>query len=184
MKILAIDPGTNHSGFVEYDTLHGRIRRSESKWENASLLDWLRQESCWRDCEQNVLVVEDIEGMGLAVGKSTFLTCRWSGRFQEAWEAQGGRVEWVGRGEEKITLCGRATYRDPRTGKMRGVKDPEIRRAIIERFPAVGGGKVPQVGTKKNPGPLYGVASHAWSALAVAVTWAIRQGQFNGGIHG
>ena len=80
MKILAIDPGTTASGGVEYDATDGRVIRSEARWENAALLDWLRQEACWRDPAQNVLVVEDIEGMGLAVGKSTFLTCRWSGR--------------------------------------------------------------------------------------------------------
>jgi hypothetical protein len=30
--------------------------------------------------------------------------------------------------------------------------------------------KLGVVGTKKNPGPLFGMKSHAWAALGVAVT--------------
>ena len=48
-------------------------------------------------------------------------------------------------------------------------KDGNIRQAIIDRYPANGGGKTPQIGTKKHPGPLYGVSKDVWSALAVAI---------------
>jgi hypothetical protein len=41
-------------------------------------------------------------------------------------------------------------------------KDKNIRQALLD--------KVGPVGVKKTPGPCYGVKSHAWSALAVAVT--------------
>jgi len=41
-------------------------------------------------------------------------------------------------------------------------KDANIRQALID--------KLGPVGTKKSPGPLWGVKSHIWSALAVAVT--------------
>ena len=42
----------------------------------------------------------------------------------------------------------------------------------MKLFPAVDlfGGKEAAVGTKKAPGPLHGVKSHLWSALALAVT--------------
>jgi hypothetical protein len=40
-------------------------------------------------------------------------------------------------------------------------KDPNVRQALLD--------KIGPVGTKKNPGPLYGVSGHGWSALAVAV---------------
>jgi len=59
--------------------------------------------------------------------------------------------------------------------KNNRAKDANIRQALLDRFPATGGGKAPQIGTKKQPGPLYGVTSHLWSALAVAVTWADTQ---------
>ena len=49
----------------------------------------------------------------------------------------------------KIHLC----------GTMKA-KDANIRQALIDKH-----GKV---GTAKNKGPLYGISSHLWSALAVA----------------
>jgi hypothetical protein len=40
-------------------------------------------------------------------------------------------------------------------------KDANVRQALIDRFGPVG--------TKKQPGKLYGVATHYWAALGVAV---------------
>jgi hypothetical protein len=114
--------------------------------------------------------IETIESMGLAVGKSTLETMRWVGRLQEAWEQHGSSAILVKRSDEKMTLCGRVTFKNPSTGKLKAVADAQIRQAVIDRFPATGGGKVPQVGTKANPGPLYGVSGHAWSALAIVLT--------------
>ena len=54
-------------------------------------------------------------------------------------------------------------------------KDANIRQALLDRFPATGGGKTPQIGTKAQPGPLYGIKSHLWAALGVAVTFADKQ---------
>jgi hypothetical protein len=47
--------------------------------------------------------------------------------------------------------------------------DTEVRGALIERF---GPTKELAIGTKKKPGPLYGITSHHWAALAIAVTAA------------
>ena len=52
--------------------------------------------------------------------------------------------------------------------KNNRAKDKNIRQALIDRF---GPGKA-AIGTKKAPGPLYGLKSHLWSALAVAVVAA------------
>jgi hypothetical protein len=57
-------------------------------------------------------------------------------------------------------------------GGNQRAKDPNIRQALLDIFPGTGGGATPQIGTKAKPGPLYGVTSHAWSALAVAITVA------------
>jgi len=54
-------------------------------------------------------------------------------------------------------------------------KDGNIRQALIDRFPATGGGKIPQIGTKAKPGPLYGFSRDKWAALAVAVTFQDQQ---------
>jgi hypothetical protein len=57
----------------------------------------------------------------------------------------------VYRHQVKMHICGH-----PRA------KDSNIRQALID--------KLGPVGTKAAPGPLYGVKSHAWAAVAVAVT--------------
>jgi hypothetical protein len=49
-------------------------------------------------------------------------------------------------------------------------KDSNVRQALLDLFPRSGGGATPQIGTKSQPGPLYGVSTHAWPALGVAVT--------------
>lgn len=45
-------------------------------------------------------------------------------------------------------------------------RDKMVRARLIEMF---GGDRATAIGTVKRPGPLHGVASHAWAALAVAV---------------
>jgi hypothetical protein len=98
---------------------------------------------------QGHFVIEKIACMGMAVGEDVFETVFWSGRFcQASWS-----FDRVTRAEAKMHLC----------GSMRA-KDANIRQALIDKLG-------PQ-GTKKNPGPTYGISKHLWSALAVAVTYA------------
>jgi hypothetical protein len=140
--ILAIDPGTTQSGWCRFHD--GRVYDSGVD-TNADVLD--RIKSPYR---VNTLAIEMIAGMGMIVGKETFDTCRWIGRFQQAWYDPES-VRLVFRRDVKLHLCG-----NPRA------KDPNIRQALID--------KLGPKGTKASPGPLYGVTSHAWSALAIAVT--------------
>ena len=136
--ILAIDPGTTHSAFVQYragEILdHGWIPNAE-----------MRQVLIGREYDR--CAIEMIASYGMAVGASTFMTCLWIGRFTEV-----SRVEPVlcFRKDIKLFLC----------GTMRA-KDGNIRQALLD---LVG----PQ-GTKPKPGPTYGIKSHSWAALAVAV---------------
>jgi hypothetical protein len=65
-------------------------------------------------------------------------------------QVQGGDVSLVFRRDVKLHLCD-----SPRA------KDGNVRQALLDRLG-------PQ-GTKKAPGPTYGVKSHEWAALAVAV---------------
>lgn len=154
MTILAIDPGTTQSGWCllgEGGVLGAGVL------ENEQLLERLRGVS-----PDVRLCIEMIASYGMAVGREVFETCVWIGRFQQAWHDPGA-VELVYRKDVKIHLCG--------TTKA---KDPNIRRALLDMFPRTGGGKTPQIGTKSQPGPLYGVSSHAWPALGVAVTAAAK----------
>ena len=114
--------------------------------ENADLFELIA-------CHGGPIAIEMIASYGMAVGKEVFETCVWIGRFVQA--AGVDRVRLVYRKDVKLHLCG-----SPRA------KDANIRQALIDRW----GGKAEAVGTVKRPGPLYGVKSHAWAALAVAVT--------------
>jgi hypothetical protein len=97
--------------------------------------------------EYDRCAIEMIASYGMAVGASTFETCVWIGRFTEV-----ARVEPVlcYRKDIKLFLC----------GTMRA-KDANVRQALLD---FVG----PQ-GTKAKPGTTYGIKSHSWAALAVAV---------------
>lgn len=104
------------------------------------------------ETHSDVLVaIEYIDFMGMAVGSGVLQTVFNSGRLYVA--AKVCRL--IPRRDIKLHLCGTAR-----------AKDPNVRQSLID--------KVGPVGTKKNPGPCYGVSNHLWSALAVAVT-AIEQ---------
>ena len=170
MIAVGIDPGTNKSGVVVFDNEAQAVTYS-AELANEDLLLSLRGGGPLDVNDVDQVYVENIEAMGLAVGKTTFQTCIWIGRFLEAFAVlTGGEAHLVSRGDEKTVLCGAATFRNPETGKRKAVGDSQIRRALIERFPGTGGGATPQVGTKTKPGPLYGVSGHCWQALAVVVT--------------
>jgi hypothetical protein len=154
--ILAIDPGNQLSAYCVYfpdtHTLgdFGKVPNDELRKILKSRMDW-----------DHHYAVEMVASYGMAVGKSVFDTCVWIGRYMQIIEHRGKEPELIYRQEVKRTLC---------NGNMRA-KDSNIRQAIIDRFPATGGGKNPTVGIKANPGPLFGVSADVWAALGVALTY-------------
>lgn len=150
-KVLAIDPGTTESAFVLYD---GRRPLDYGIAENETMrVKLARQMSgIWDGAD---LVVEMVASYGMPVGREVFETCVWIGRFIEAW---AGPYSLVYRQKVKLHLCGQAR-----------AKDANIRQALLDRF---GPGKERAVGNKKQPGPLHGIKSDVWQALALAVTFA------------
>lgn len=149
MTVLAIDPGSELSAFVRYD---GLIRQ-HGKVENGAVLETLYATRIGPTPTFDHVAIEMIASYGMSVGKTVFETCVWIGRFLEAWS---GPYTLVYRREVKIHLCHTAQS-----------KDANVREALLDRW----GGKVAAIGTKKAPGPLHGISSDQWSALAVAVTW-------------
>lgn len=149
MNILALDPGTAETGWVEYRD--GRVHDSGVD-ANQTVLQVLQNYH-----DGHTLAIEMVASYGMPVGREVFETCVWIGRFVQAWHAPE-QVRLVYRKDVKLHLC-----QDSRA------KDPNVRQAILDLFPRTGGGKTPQIGTKGQPGPLYGVSSHAWSALGVAL---------------
>lgn len=150
MTLYGLDPGTTESALVCISS--GGIRGH--LWPNADLLRALRGVRV----AHKPLVIEQIESMGMAVGREVFETVCWAGRFCEAWESPGWPVVWLTRRAVKLHLCGTSR-----------AKDTNVRQALLDRY----GGKA---ATKKG-GPLYGMKSHLWSALALAVTYQEQQDQ-------
>jgi hypothetical protein len=113
MVILAIDPGTEKSAFVYYDTVDEIIQHKGIVTNTEMLLHA-------RSGKYDHLVVEMIASYGMSVGASIFTTCVWIGRFIEA---SPNNHSLVYRRDEKIFLC----------GSMKA-KDANIRQALIDLF--------------------------------------------------
>jgi hypothetical protein len=147
--ILAIDPGTTQSGWCVL--LDGNRVTASGVAPNDEVARMISDHAAYD------LAIEMFASYGMPVGKEVFETCVWIGRFMECYY-DPDRVRLVYRKDVKLHLCG--------TTKA---KDANIRQALIDLFPATGGGKTPQIGIKDKPGPLFGVSSHAWPALGVAI---------------
>lgn len=149
MSLLAIDPGTSESAWILYNKgkiLHSRIENNEQVLN--ILLNPIKMLGC-DGAGIKYLAIEKIESYGMAVGASVFETVFWTGRFVQAWTGQSYRIP---RKHIKMHLC----------QSMRA-KDANIRQVLID--------KLGPPGTKKNKGGTFGIASHLWAALAVAVTF-------------
>lgn len=145
MTVLAIDPGPEQSAYVLFDGARVEDHNIIGNWD---IFHELQVQSF------GAVVLEQIESFGMAVGKEVFETVFWTGRFYQA--SMGTRVERLSRRDVKLHLCQSAR-----------AKDTNVRQALIDRF----GGLDKARGKKASPGPLYGLRSHEWSALALAVTW-------------
>lgn len=145
MNLLAIDPGTTESGWCVINTDTKAVLECGVLPNDAML----KQVAL---CKAHAIAIEMVASYGMAVGREVFETCVWIGRFQQAWHSPS-KAALVYRKDVKLHLCG--------TTKA---KDTNIRQALIDMLGAPG--------TKAKPGPTYGVKSHAWPALAVAVTAA------------
>lgn len=150
-EFVAIDPGPVKSAYAYFDG--GTLCHAETLTNDliARRID---------DYGGNI-VYEMIACYGMAVGAEVFETCVWIGRFIEVAEAtQPTRQDRIYRREVKIHLC----------GSMKA-KDANVRQAIIDLY----GGKAKAIGTKKNPGPLYGVKGDEWAAIGVGLTYLDKQ---------
>lgn len=143
MNILAIDPGPVRSGAVLW--LNGRIGWACPDMLNGAILDEIA-----RAPHQTRVACETMQASYAAtVGESVLQTLIWTGRFiQERYPLP---VLLLTRQHVKAAIC---------NGNTRA-NDAGVRQALIDRLGPPG--------TKKAPGPTYGVSSHAWAALAVAV---------------
>jgi len=173
MRILAIDPGSEQSAWLVYDA----GRQMPHRWPTGNLdggitinhdlfkaMGYRNPHTgttwCW---DLNLLAIEYMIPRGMPTSRAEMDTQFWAGRFVQSWD---GPWRPIYSKDRKMHLCG-----------VTRAKDANIRQALIDRFPATGGGKCPQVGTKKQPGPLYGIKADLWSALAIAITAAETEAQ-------
>lgn len=143
--IFAIDPGPEQSGWCVY---YAGVPVEFGVHDNSAMRAMVLNQR-----HHHLLAIEMIASYGMPVGREVFETCVFIGRLIEA---HHGAHRLVYRRDVKMHLCG--------SGRA---KDPHVRQALIDRF---GPGKERAIGTKNAQGPLYGMKSHAWAALAVAVT--------------
>jgi hypothetical protein len=145
--ITAIDPGPRLSAYV---VLNGAAILEHGKVGNLQLLQMLRER-----VSHGPLVVEMIAPYGKMVGRETFETCLWIGRYLEAWPGVSRTLE---RKEVKHALGLKA-------GGKNAATDADVRSALIVRW----GGKS---GKRQHPpAGLVGITKDEWAALAVAVAW-------------
>jgi hypothetical protein len=143
MVVLAIDPGPEESAYMYWNGVQiGQF----GKIPNTLMLEFITG----RTPQVERCVIEKVASFGMPVGAEVFETVYWSGVFAHAFGLD--RVSRITRIEIKNHLCHSSR-----------AKDGNIRQALIDRLGAPG--------TKKAPGPTYGVSADIWSALAVAVTW-------------
>jgi hypothetical protein len=150
--ILAIDPGNTQSGYVLYNEATRGVLQSGVRDND----DMLRIVQVWSEERGCCCAIEMIASYGMPVGREVFDTCEWIGRFRQHWRHCGIAAilpRLIYRKDVKLHLCGQTK-----------AKDSNIWQALLDKFGPVG--------TKKAPGALYGIKSHARAALAVAVTAA------------
>ena len=152
--ILALDPGTEKTAYVVLDIMNSGIVTHGIE-ANEFIVDFVRHYEHFNGVGVTNFAIEQVRSYGMAIGATTLDTVEWSGRFIQAFLTPQGRkddqVMRIPRLDIKVHLCRSAR-----------AKDGNIRQALIDRIG-------PQ-GTKKAPGPTYGIGTHLWAALAVAVT--------------
>lgn len=153
--VLGLDPGPAESALVEYDaearavTLH---RKAPNETLRAELLPLLAP------CEgrEAVFVIETPYARGGVERQAVFDTLVEVGRYVEVWTRLAGEPHRIRRESVKRAILGRTSG-----------TDAQVRAALLDRW----GGDSAR-GTKREPGPLYGLRGDEWAALAVAVAWA------------
>lgn len=149
MIVIGLDPGYRESAMVMYD---GKSIWQHAIVENETMLSWLKTASL----PEHVLVIEEMQlfASNYGVGREIFDSVFWSGRFAQIFQPH--RCERLLRSKVRGHL-----------GCSKG-GDSAVRAALIDRF---GPYKEQAIGRKATPGPLFGLKSHEFSALAIAVTY-------------
>ena len=149
MIVLAIDPGPKTSGVVAYGIEKG-LTYAASKASIDDALEVIGFQGV------GLVAIERVQSYGIP-GGTLLETSEVVGRLQQRAIDMGLPVTLLYRREvlQWLDVAGK------------GNRDALVKERLSEMHGCRGWRQA--VGTKKAPGPLYGVSGHAWSALAVAV---------------
>ena len=147
--IIGIDPGTKESGWAAIKD--GRLINGGIK-SNHYILAMVWAIKLELEKPLPMVAIERLRGSGRAVGFETFQTVEWSGRFIEAYHVAAQDLPVLITRHEILKALGET--------RGEGSADARVRRRMIELYG--------EPGTRSKPGPTYGLAGHAWQALAVA----------------
>ena len=154
MKVLGLDPGSTESGWVLLDGPPPRRPEAFNVSPNTEILARISAG------EFDRLVMESVPAVyGRSALPALCDTIRWEGRFLERAAASVEKQilpYLVSRQQVKAWLLGNASGRDA-----------DVRAELVHRY---GDGNA--IGKRATRGPLYGVSSHIWPALAVAL-WGL-----------
>jgi hypothetical protein len=158
MIVLGIDPGPETHGAVVYDTQERCAVWAEGRITRAALRDVLAN-----DLDRiTAVVIERPAAMGpMGAGKVGHM-------LDTAWAAGELAAMCRGLGYPVRTMTRREVLRGLGVLSGSGSSDARVRAACIADH---GASKSAAVGRKANPGPLYGVSSHAWQALGLVLAW-------------
>lgn len=165
MIVLGIDPGPTHCGAVVYDSAERRVLCAASALTVGEAIAWVRTGSpaprtLAQQVEEDRIIIEQVMSHGQA-GNDLLRTAEVCGRLYEAADNEGLSPVLMPRREVCAAL-----------GIAGKGKDAQVREVMIEIH---GGSKLAAVGTKRAPGPLYGVSGHAWQALGLVRGWLARE---------
>jgi len=156
--ILGIDPGPTHSGMVLYDPLAREVVNSwKAADEHAVQIHVRLMRQGVRTSRIREVVIEQVSA-GPRMGASLLETQLFAGRVVGWCDIIGIPCDTYYR-RDVIRALG-CTAKKPS-------RDSQVRSTLIERH----GGST-AIGKKDSPGPLYGVASHAWQALGLVYAHA------------
>jgi len=158
MRILAIDPGPKTCGVVLYDTAEARVLDADKARTVEDVLAQITRMAA-SGASIDLVACERVQSYGIS-GAHLLQTAEIFGRV---WD----RAHW--HGLPFAPLYRREVLRELDLLGARGNRDAAVRERMIEMH---GGTKRAAVGVKASPGPLYGVSSHAWQALGLAVAVA------------
>ena len=155
--ILGIDPGPSTSGMVLYDPIDRRVVKAWKEADQAEVQHYVRgmRRGIRAGLERQV-VVEQVSA-GPRMGASLLETQLLAGCIVGWCQAWGLPIDALYR-RDVIRALG-CTAKKPS-------RDSQVRATLIERH----GGST-AIGKKAEPGPLYGVASHAWQALGLVYAY-------------